>query len=393
MTEKTKVVYYTHVYYLDAALEYIKQISLTHSVYVFIELGKEGLKANIFDLDIDLSAYPPLVSFYDVKSKWNISELESYFVNTKETYFLTYANPQSLSLLAFKRAINFVSQLRRIQPDYVHFEDLSLRQVWMLPYLSLNPQKLVINAHDPLPHSGESMIKRKLLKSAFFFFTKKYVCFSEFSKNQLRGIVSKKSDVYLIKLLPYTVYSNYQPSLEVMDRNITFVGRLSPYKGIDLFLNAIKLLGREDRVGSYVVAGKRIGSYDPGFAKFTSKSLQVIDKHLSNDELVKIILNSKLIVCPYLDATQSGVIMTAYALNRPVLVTPVGGLPEYVQNGVTGLIMHDVDTQALIKSLEFFERHETDFSDMSLSIKEWRKRAVRQNNEIIESIYKKRKEQ
>ncbi len=44
-------------------------------------------------------------------------------------------------------------------------------------------------------------------------------------------------------------------------------------------------------------------------------------------------MQSTFVVCPYLDATQSGVVLTAYAFGKPVIATQVGGLPEYVHHG------------------------------------------------------------
>jgi glycosyltransferase involved in cell wall biosynthesis len=56
-------------------------------------------------------------------------------------------------------------------------------------------------------------------------------------------------------------------------------------------------------------------------------------------------------VCPYVDATQSGVVMTAYAFDRPVVATRVGGLPEYVHDGQTGLLVAERDPVALAAAL------------------------------------------
>ena len=52
-------------------------------------------------------------------------------------------------------------------------------------------------------------------------------------------------------------------------------------------------------------------------------------------------------VCPYTDATQSGVIMSAFAFNVPVLATNVGGLPEMVKDGVFGRIIKEKDEGAI----------------------------------------------
>jgi glycosyltransferase involved in cell wall biosynthesis len=61
--------------------------------------------------------------------------------------------------------------------------------------------------------------------------------------------------------------------------------------------------------------------------------------------------DAQVAVCPYTDASQSGVVLTAYAFGCPVVVTDVGGLAEYVEDGVTGLIVPAGDRQALANAL------------------------------------------
>ena len=86
-------------------------------------------------------------------------------------------------------------------------------------------------------------------------------------------------------------------------------------------------------------------------------------------------------VCPYTDATQSGVIMSAFAFNKPVIATNVGGLPEMVKNQHYGIIINEKDTDALAESIitlwtnpkkkDFFaENIESDYGKGDLS---WKK--------------------
>lgn len=56
-------------------------------------------------------------------------------------------------------------------------------------------------------------------------------------------------------------------------------------------------------------------------------------------------------VCPYTDATQSGVIMSAFAFSKPVIATNVGGLPEMVRHQQYGMIIKEKDVDALADSI------------------------------------------
>ncbi len=58
-----------------------------------------------------------------------------------------------------------------------------------------------------------------------------------------------------------------------------------------------------------------------------------------------------VVVLPYLDVSLSAVLVTAYEYARPVIVTAVGGLPELLEEGKTGLTVPAGDVQALASAL------------------------------------------
>ena len=59
-----------------------------------------------------------------------------------------------------------------------------------------------------------------------------------------------------------------------------------------------------------------------------------------------------LLVLPYIDATQSGLIAAAYYFHKPVIVTRTGALPEYVQEGRTGYVVEPGQPTALSRRLD-----------------------------------------
>lgn len=352
---RKKVIYYTQVFYLDAALEYIKLASLANDFYVFIELTPESLKANIFNLSSDLSQLHRIEKFENIISDLEGINYSHFFVNCKSVEFVIHPHRRSLSVSSFIRSVSLNLKFAKIKPDYIHFEDVSLRAIGLLPSLVYYRKMAILNVHDPKPHSGEKEIKKEIIKKVFFFLITNYVCFSEYSKLELKSFLDSKKKVHVLRLLPYSCYRAYtNRSSGSADAKVTFIGRISRYKGIDLFLDAIPLVLDEFPRQKFCIAGRLVAGYNPEFNKYSFDTLEIINEHLSNEVLVDIIDSSKVIVCPYLDATQSGVIMTAYALDCPVIVTPVGGLPEYVIPGVTGLITEKVDSRSLAHSIILF---------------------------------------
>ena len=59
---------------------------------------------------------------------------------------------------------------------------------------------------------------------------------------------------------------------------------------------------------------------------------------MTDREIESLISTHSVVVLPYSEASQSGIIPICTALKRPVVVTPVGGLTEQVISGITGII-------------------------------------------------------
>ena len=128
---------------------------------------------------------------------------------------------------------------------------------------------------------------------------------------------------------------------------LLMVGRLQDYKGLELLAEALDHLpekGVEIRV-----AGKG-----------RSKSLKKLANHrkveyrggwCTERELVTHIDWADVIMAPYQEATQSGIVSLALDRCRPVIATPVGGLPEQVKHEKTGLITQDVSAIAIAEAI------------------------------------------
>ena len=74
---------------------------------------------------------------------------------------------------------------------------------------------------------------------------------------------------------------------------------------------------------------------------------EVHNSFVSNEERAALFGRASVVVLPYIEASMSGVVPLAYAHGKPVLATTVGGLPEIVEHGETGLLVPPGDEHAL----------------------------------------------
>jgi glycosyltransferase involved in cell wall biosynthesis len=142
--------------------------------------------------------------------------------------------------------------------------------------------------------------------------------------------------------------------LAATDRAVLLFGRLSAYKGLSILYEALPIVAQRVPGIQVDVAGELV----PGFqlpsppVLNNGAGLRVSPHYMDNSRLAALVQQASVVVCPYIDATQSGVVLTSYALGRPVIASAVGGLPEYIRHGQTGLLVPPGDPAALAAAIE-----------------------------------------
>jgi glycosyltransferase involved in cell wall biosynthesis len=138
-----------------------------------------------------------------------------------------------------------------------------------------------------------------------------------------------------------------------------FFARIEAYKGVDVLIDAMRRVEvslRHSASGALdlaspgaVIAGKGdIGTFAGGALP---GNVELRNRFIDDDEATDLFSRCSLVVLPYVDATQSALIAAAYFFGKPVIVTRVGALPEYVINGETGWVIEPRNPQALAECL------------------------------------------
>ena len=130
-----------------------------------------------------------------------------------------------------------------------------------------------------------------------------------------------------------------------------YFGRLSREKGIRTLINAFSEAHVEEKL---YIAGS--GPEEEGL-RLTVQSLGMEDKILflgfkTGEELKKIVANA-LCVCVVSEWYENGPysVLEAQALGRPTIVSNYGGLPELVEDGITGYIIKAGSVPDLTESI------------------------------------------
>jgi glycosyltransferase involved in cell wall biosynthesis len=145
--------------------------------------------------------------------------------------------------------------------------------------------------------------------------------------------------------------------LGVNGRVLLFFGLIRAYKGLHTLLAAhARIAAKLD--ATLLVVGEFYedrAPYDTEIEKLGIASrTRVINRYIPDEEVEVYFRAADLVVLPYRSATQSGITQTAFAFGRPVVVTAVGGLPDVVDDGVTGYVVPPDNPEALANAIERF---------------------------------------
>lgn len=129
-----------------------------------------------------------------------------------------------------------------------------------------------------------------------------------------------------------------------------FFGRLERYKGVaELVAAGGQLSSSSSHCGQIVLAGP--GSLSHLGVASLPPNIELRNRLIDDQEGIDLFRRCGLVVLPYLDATQSALIASAYYFHKPVIVTNAGALAEYVVAGETGWIVPPGDVPALAERL------------------------------------------
>jgi glycosyltransferase involved in cell wall biosynthesis len=125
-------------------------------------------------------------------------------------------------------------------------------------------------------------------------------------------------------------------------------GLVRPYKGTDVLLEAFRSV---DGAELWVVGMprmpmdglQRLAAQAPGRVRF-------VDRFVTDPEIPAFMRRADVVVLPYRNIEQSGVLYTALAFGRPMVLSSVGGFPEIGKRGAARLVPPE-DASALAEAL------------------------------------------
>lgn len=167
----------------------------------------------------------------------------------------------------------------------------------------------------------------------------------------------------------HPLYDNYGPAIPRGEalaqlglpddaKYVLFFGFIRKYKGLDLLLEALADKRLAVAGIRLIIAGEYYGDQD--FYEGIIARHQLGDRvhrftdFIPNEDVKLFFSAADCIALPYRSATQSGITQVAYHFGRGMVATRVGGLPEAVQDGETGILCEPDPASIAEALLAFF---------------------------------------
>lgn len=238
--------------------------------------------------------------------------------------------------------------LKKINPDVIIIDNNML--TYFVSTLAFR-KKMLLLVHDPFLHSGENFFIDRVLRKIHFSLIRQKMLLNENQKKEFIAHYNyNPKDIHtsFLSVYDFLKFCKTDESVESGNFNILFFGRISPYKGIQFLLDAfVEILSTKKYPNmTLTIAGS--GNFDFEIEPYRQHpEIKILNEYIYPENLANLIFNSSVVVCPYIDATQSGVVMSAYAFKKPVIATNVGGLPEMVKDQLTGIIIEPKNSEAI----------------------------------------------
>ena len=244
------------------------------------------------------------------------------------------------------------NRLKKMKPDVI------VVRYWlpfMGPALGTILRRVRSNRHtqviaitdNVIPHEkrpGDTLFTKYFLKSCHGFIT-----MSDKVRSDLQQFNTGKPVLQVL----HPLYDNFGDAVSKVDARkhlgleengqyVLFFGFIRKYKGLDILLDAFKIVPGKASDVKLIVAGEFYEDEKPYLNQLKANGINdavILRTTFIPDSEVKYYLcAADVVVQPYRNATQSGVTPLSYHFEKPMIVTNVGSLPALVPHMQSGLV-------------------------------------------------------
>jgi glycosyltransferase involved in cell wall biosynthesis len=303
-----------------------------------VYLGKSGGAEQLINAILKEMPTELVPAWKVVKSPW------SNFLNSdRPVDILQIETPQTFSQFFnyIKSVRNFLGQidLRSETSTKFVFIQNSPFDIPLILWLRMRRIRLIVAIHDAKTHPGEFW-PPKIITRLLCRVTDEHIVFSEYVKSELK--LSSEGCVRLnIPLIDVEQLTKEEKTKKII---ILHIGRMKKYKGSSILIEAFQKIQDSNLLLRIVGRGEVPQSSDPRISRR--------DEWLEYQDLVAEIQSANIVVFPYIEGSQSGLIPIAMSAGKLVVLSDLPGLIEQTQGYYPALKCTPGEESSLIATIK-----------------------------------------
>ena len=278
----------------------------------------------------------------------------------------------------FKSQLILLYSILKYNPGVVHFQWIKVPVVdfiliCLIKALKKNT-KVIFTAHNILPHNSEESFKN--IYGKIYRKVDKIIVHDKTTKFDLLKLFSISENK--VKVIPHGLLNiaGKGEELKVKKPILTFamLGNLSKYKGLDIIIDA--WMGSDYLLNNnsveLVIAGTPKKEVLGDLNKVAeAPNIKLFDKYLDSDDFNNLLLKSDVLLLPYKEISQSGVLLSGLKYKKTFIVSNIGGLTQPFNLGKVGWILESNTTICLRDRLEYVCRNKNEVDEITNNDKLW----------------------
>lgn len=253
-------------------------------------------------------------------------------------------------------------------PDVIHVQYLPMLKqrlpldFWFLEFCRKRGSKIVLTVHDLLPHDTADVHKQTFHN--LYQMVDRIICHSDHIRTRLQDEFSMPKEK--IDVIPHGPFFYDLPATESgpVLRNfgiepgmspVLWQGIIFPYKGIDLLLDAWRIVEADDETACLIIAGtgapELLDQIREQTMQLGLKRVHLHFRFITTEELVALYRSANIVVYPYRAITTSGALATGLALGKAMVASNLPVFRELLSHRENALLVNPQNPAELAGAL------------------------------------------
>lgn len=286
-----------------------------------------------------------------------------------------YVNPVLKGLIYGRSVAQLVRRCRLNKPDVLHLQQsrIPVLERWWFRMLQKQGIAVVLTPHEVFGF-GNNRLSRT--SKQLYQQMNGLIIHTHSGTEILRkeGIPEK-----LIYEIPHGSYSQYVKTVERAEarerlsiRQEEFVllafGHVRYSKGIDSLVDAVCSVNTDSQKCFLLIAGEEADDLQPLKERLNyppaANYIRWDNRYIPDEKVADYFAASDIVVLPYRQIDQSGVLFLAAAYAKPVIVTPLPAFTDIIVNGENGYLVSAADSRCLAEKIQQAANEKVNFMSM-----------------------------